>query len=263
MADAPNGSMQVTGTVMLFKRPEPLNRTSHGALGLRRSEAPLAFAREAHIVPVTVGEFSNAALNYPIIFGGEKKAPVAVMGLRVGENLFIGADGQLEREKYLPTFIRRYPFVLAQNSDDDSFVVCVDAGSDLVVENPDVPFFENGETSDFTNDAVEFLKNYERQRVVTQRLSEMFIAMDLFETKTVSYRPQGPDGTPADPVQIAEYFAVSMEKVNELPAEKLVEMRDNGALNAIYIHNLSLLNWRILLERALRQSAEATPIAQA
>ncbi|HYE57974.1 MAG TPA: SapC family protein, partial [Rhodothermales bacterium] len=38
-------------------------------------------------------EFAAASLSYPIVFVGESKSPLAVMGLRDGENLYITEEG--------------------------------------------------------------------------------------------------------------------------------------------------------------------------
>ena len=47
-----------------------------------------------------------------------------------------------------------------------------------------MPFFENGQPSKFTNDAIEFCKEFERQRRATQDFVKMIRDMDLFEEKT-------------------------------------------------------------------------------
>ena len=58
--------------------------------------------------------------------------------------------------------------------------------------------------------------------------------------------------------KIADYWAVSEDKLNALPAEKFLELRDNGALGAIYAHLISLLNWQVVIQRAVRiQNAES------
>ncbi len=256
MADT-GGQPEITGSVLFFKRPEPLSNERHGRLGVKRSTAPLAFAREAHVVPVTVGEFAAAALSYPIIFAGDKKSPLVVMGLRAGANLFINDEGVLDADMYLPAFIRRYPFVFAQQNpelgENSGYVVCVDAGSDLVTDTPDMPFFENGKPTDFTNEAIEFLTNFEKQRVTTERLVSVLEEHDLFEEKTVNFQPRNADGSLGDPMKVADYYAVSTEKLNKLSPDALVSLRDSAALNAIYIHNVSLLNWKRVIDRAMRQ----------
>ncbi len=262
MSDAPSPA-QITGKVPFYKDPQPLSVERHAGLGIKRSNEPLAFARDAHIVPLTVGEFGQAALHYPVIFAGEKRSPLVVMGLRPGENLFISPDGRMEDGVYLPAFVRRYPFVFAESQSDQGFVVCVDAGSDLVTDAPDIPFFEGKEPSQYTKDAIDFLKGYEQQRQLTNNLATMFEELGLFEEKSVTYQPRDAQGGLKDPVKIADYYAISIDKVNELSAQKLVELRNNGALAAIYAHNLSLLNWQRILERALKVSANSAAPATA
>ena len=66
-------------------------------------------------------------------------------------------------------------------------------------------------------------------------------------------------GAEPEQVLIAEYFAVSEEKLNALPVEKLVELRDNGALAQIYAHLISLLGWDKLIALALTQQNQ--PVA--
>src|SRR5690349_3481978 len=103
----------ITGNVLFYTNPEPLSREMHGKLGVSRVEKPFGFAKAGHVVPITVAEFGLAALSYPIIFAGEQRQPLAVMGLNAGDNLFVKADGTFDVGAYIPAYIRRYPFVLA------------------------------------------------------------------------------------------------------------------------------------------------------
>ena len=75
------------------------------------------------------------------------------------------------------------------------------------------------------------------------------------DTKVV--QSHNPDGTPGEPQKLAEYFAISEDKLKALPAEKLVELRDNGALGQIYAHLVSLLGWDRLIALAFQRQAEA------
>lgn len=250
MVDVP-ANPTISGKIAYYKRPEPLTVQAHGHLGVRRNEHPLSFARESHIVPVTVGEIGHASLHYPIIFVGEPKTPVAVMGLREGQNVFIAPDGKVDPELYLPAYVRRYPFVFAEDKENERFVVCVDAGSEILSEDGEIRLFENGEPTAFTNDAIEFLKSFESQRQVTNQLVELFTKNDLFEVKQVNYQGRKPDGTLEEPQKVAEYYAISSEKMNALPLETLKEFRDNGALAAAYLHLNSLINWQKIIGRVL------------
>ncbi len=255
MADAPaTGGGQITGSIPFFKQPEPLAAERHAKYGVKRVDGPLKFASTLNVMPLTVGEFGPAALTYPIIFAGDDKAPLVVMGLREGENLFINDDGKPETDVYIPAYVRRYPFVFAEDKEQDRFVVCVDMGSDLVSEEFDTPFFENGQPSAFTNDAVEFLKNYEGQRRASQQLVKLLADKDLFEVRDVTFRPRLPNGSEGDPQKVAEHFAVSTDKLNALSGADLADMQKSGALAAIYAHQISLQNWQTLIMRSLRNA---------
>mgnify|MGYP002144979420 CR=1 FL=1 len=75
------------------------------------------------MTPLTVTEFANAALSFPIIFVGDEKTPVAALGLNAGENLFIDAEGAYDTGVYIPAYIRRYPFVFSRSDDGKSFTL--------------------------------------------------------------------------------------------------------------------------------------------
>ena len=98
-------SGQLQGNVLFYSRPEPLNPDSHGKLGLRRVDAPFAFAARSQVTPLTVAEFPAAAICFPIIFAGENFQPLAVMGINAESNLFIKADGAFAPIRTSASFI--------------------------------------------------------------------------------------------------------------------------------------------------------------
>lgn len=246
----PNG--QITGQVMFYSRPEPLSVEAHGKLHFRPMDAPFAFAAGAHVMPVQVSEFGLAALNYPIIFAGDEKAPSAILGIRPGENLFVDESGRFEHGAYLPGFLRRYPFVLA-GATDDQLIVCIDRDAPMLTEDEGIPLFENGQLSAFGKNAVDFCSTFETERRRTELFVNRLKELDLFEGKATTFTPQGPDGSPGQPVQIADYFAVSEERLNALSDKDLRDLQVTGALRQIHAHLISLFNWERLLNRvALR-----------
>lgn len=256
MDQAPTGQgPEITGNVLFYQQPEPLSLEAHRALGVKRIDEPFGFLRAAHAVPVTVSEFGLAASSYPVIFVGEDKTPVAVMGIRQGQNLFVGANGQPDPETYVPAFVRRYPFVFASDDGQDRLLLCVDRKAPMVSDLPDVPFFEGDQPSKFTQDAIEFCKEFERQRRATAEFVKLAQQHDLFEQKSVAFTPRDENGNEGPQQKIADYWAVSEEKLNALPAEQFIELRDNGALGAVYAHLVSLLNWPAIIQRAMRMAA--------
>ena len=252
----------LTGNVMFYKNPQPLSPEQHGGLGVKKIDQPFGFLREAHAVPVTVTEFGMAGTAYPVIFVGDDYTPVAVMGIRSGENLFVQADGKVDQDFYIPAFIRRYPFVFANDQDADRLLLCVDRDAPMVSNQPEIPFFENGQATDFTNNAIEFCKEYERQRRSTVEFINLVKSLGLFEQKSVSFQPRDPQGQPAGEQQkIADYFAIDENKLNDLSEEQFKQLRDNGALGAIYAHMISLLNWQRVIQRAVMVQQEQQPVS--
>lgn len=247
----PNPSLM--GQVLFYKKPEPLNPEQHGHLGVTQISEPFAFLRNAHAVPVTVTEFGMCSSAYPVIFVGTDKTPIAVMGIRQNENLFVGEDGKTDEDFYVPAFVRRYPFVFAADEGSDRLLLCIDREAPMVSENPEVKLFENGEPTKFTNDAVEFCKEFERQRRASVEFAALMDKFDLFEQKSVAFQPRDPQGNPIGEQQkIAEYWAISEEKLNKLSDESFLELKNNGTLGAIYAHMISLLNWPRIIQRAIK-----------
>ncbi|MGZ6020148.1 MAG: SapC family protein [Phenylobacterium sp.] len=249
---------QITGNVLFYSQPEPLSPETHGKMGVKSMDGPFGFAKPGHAIPLTVGEFPLAALTGPIIFVGEEKLPIAVMGLNAGENMFVRDDGLFEAATYIPAYIRRYPFVFANDDNAKQMVLCVDRAAQFVVDKDyDQPFFEaDGQPSAYTKNCIEFCNNFEIERQRTMSFIQLLNDLDLFETKTATFTPNNPDGTPGEPQKIAEYFGVSEEKLAKLPADKFIEIRDNGALAQIYAHLLSLAGWDRLIAMALAKQVQ-------
>ncbi len=247
------GQPNLSGQVLFYKDPQPLSPENHGGLGVKQIDQPFAFLREAHAVPVTVSEFGMSAGSYPVIFVGDDRTPVAVMGVRQGQNLFVNDQGTVLDDHYVPAFVRRYPFVFAADDGSERLLLCVDRQAPMVTNQPEVPFFENGQPSQFTNDAIEFCKEFERQRRATSEFTGLIKSHDLFEQKTVNFQPRDAQGQESGPVQkIADYWAVSEEKLNALPEATFIELRNNGAIGAIYAHLVSLSNWQKVIQMAVR-----------
>ena len=255
------GMGQITGTVLFYSQPEPLTPELHSKLGVKRMDGPFKFAKEGHAIPLTVGEFPLAAVTGPIIFVGDDKLPIAVMGLNAGDNMFVQDDGLFEPGVYIPAYVRRYPFVFANDDNAQQMVLCIDRKAEFIVEGGDMPFFENGQPSEYTKNCIEFCNNFEMERQRTVSFVQLLKDLDLFETKTASFTPMNPDGTQGEPQKIADYFGVSEEKLNKLPAEKFIELRDNGALGQIYAHLLSLVGWDRLIAVAMARAAKQMPTA--
>ncbi|MBR9826023.1 MAG: SapC family protein [Alphaproteobacteria bacterium] len=214
--------------------------------------------KDWHFVPAVAGEFAIASGSFPIVFLGDRKLPVIVMGLRAGNNVFVQADGQFDGDHYVPAYVRRYPFVSANNPGQDNATVCVDVDAEFVTsDSPEVPFFdESGEPTDYTKQAIEYVSAFDNDARITEAFVQRVLDLDLLEKKDVKVaNPNDPE----NPVTVADYWGVSQEKLSALPADKLEEMNKNGDLGAIYAHMISLQRW----ERVLRRVSQLAQAEQA
>lgn len=264
------GEAQTLGQILFYRQLEPLSLEKHKGLGVKQVADPFSFMAETHLVPLTVDEFGLAALCYPIIFDTQSKTPLAVMGLRPGMNVFLGPDGSLDPEVYLPAFARRYPFlpVMAPTTpgaeppaaDGDRVLVCIDRAAKMISNTPELPFFEGDQPSRFTQDAIQFCREFDALGRRTQEFVNLMDKHDLFELTPLSLPRAKPDGTPAEPQKIGEYLRISESKLNKLPQETYLELRDRGVSAVVHAHLLSLGLWPKILSRAARMQA-ATPLA--
>ena len=258
MTDTTNANTvtNLDGNVLFYSKPEPLSTDLHGKLGVNPVDKPYAFVAASHVVPLTVTEFAPSALSYPVVFLGEAKQPVAVMGLRQSENLYVNATGDFRPESYIPAYVRRYPFVFANDQENQRLILCIDRDAPFLVEGGQAPLFNDGKPSDYVNQAMEFCNNFEQERQRTDSFVQLIKDLDLFEVREAVYTPRNERGEPGEPQKLADYFAVSEDKLKALPAEKLAELRDNGALGQIYAHLVSLLGWDRLIAMAFQRASE-------
>ena len=91
-------------------------QTSHRVL-LQHGATP-EFCRGIHALALSYAEFVAASRDYPIVFASGDKgatfAPVVVLGLALGQNLFLSAQGEWDPSTYIPAFVRRYPFCVSK-----------------------------------------------------------------------------------------------------------------------------------------------------
>jgi hypothetical protein len=256
---------QTLGQILFYRQLEPLSYEKHRGLGVKQVSNPFSFMAETHLVPLTVDEFGLAALCYPIIFDTQSKTPLAVMGLRPGMNVFLSTDGTLDPEVYLPAFARRYPFLpIIANSQEqaegDRVMVCIDRAAKMISNTPELPFFDGETPSRYTQEAIQFCKEFDSLGRRTQEFVKLMDEHDLFELTPLALPRAKPDGTPAEPQKIGEYLRISEAKLNKLQQDTYLQLRDRGVSAVVHAHLLSLGLWPKILSRAARMQA-ATPLA--
>ncbi|MCP1373579.1 SapC family protein [Dyella lutea] len=228
--------------VFFYERPVPLNRTAHKDLRLKGVPS-LKFAANVHSVPLTGVEFPAAARDMPILFAGtdvKEAGPMALLGLRQNENLFVDANGQWIPGAYVPAFIRRYPFILAEKPKDqegDDFTVFLDeAYEGFSSDEGERLFKEDGTDAEMLTNAVNFLGEFQQHVARTHWFMDQLRKHDLLEPRNIRLEKDGKT------INLNGLFVVNEEKLRQLDEKTAHEFLKDGTMGWIYAHLLSLAN---------------------
>ena len=231
---------------LFYNRLVMLDRQAHARLRFRAPEE-YSFAASATMVPLLGAEFSPVAREYPIVFMSEDQGknffPVALTGMPQGKNLFVDERG-LWSARYIPAYVRRYPFVFAETA-SDQFAVCIDPSSNCLDETQGTPLFEsNGEPSAAMQDTVKRLGDYQRAMLLTRGFMEKLAAANVL--MDANAKAELPDGRS---MVWRGFWTVDEQRFRDLPEAALKDWFRSGELGLIYAHLISLGNLADLLRR--------------
>jgi len=231
--------------LLFYNKPVALNKETHKDIKIKPLDNNFAFAKGTNSVILAGVEFTEAAKEYPIVFAqaGDNVVPVALLGLRNEENLYVTEDGKWDA-RYVPAFVRRYPFVLAQTSDSNQRVVCVDEGFAGFNETEGQPLFEGGEQTQLLTQAIDFLEEYQKQYVRTETFVRRLKDNDLL--MSLNAKVDMVDGTQFG---LSGLLAVDEKKLLQLSDEKALEFFKSGELAWVYCHLMSLGSMSRLVDR--------------
>lgn len=242
----------------LHRQPVAVNAEKHRTTVLKVPVTDWGTVAPMNAVFVTAAECTQLASEYPIFFikagqnekGGEDYAPIAVLGLSKGENLFV--DGGTWRATLLPGQMAMYPFCVARVG-TDRYAVCVDEAWAGVADGAagERLFTDAGEPSEFTRRMQGTLEKMEQQIDQTRAVGRRLAALDLLRERR--FDATLPDGRK---IAIDGFFMVDEAQVKALPDEQLVALHREGLLGLIHAHWISaghmrrLLHWRMEREKA-------------
>jgi hypothetical protein len=240
--------------LLIYENIKPLTQTDHRDLSVKRS-SDFSFTRETNAMPLIGSEFLAASEEYPIVFTrtNEGIIPSVILGVRDRENAFVTAEGVWDA-RYIPAFVRRYPFVFGTDEKAETFTLMIDeAYPGLNKDGEGEKLFDaEGKLSEFVNQTVEFLKEYQvlfvRTREFCAKLEKLGL-LDPVEVKTP---------LPNDPERkVNGFLVVNRDKLKALKGDTLEEMMKTDELELVFMHMLSLRNIGKVVERVVK----ATPVA--
>ena len=212
-----------------------------------------SFSGKVNSVPLMAVEFPQAAADYAIVFTGTKESimPAVILGLRGNENLYISNDGTWDA-KYIPAFVRRYPFVFSTSPDPQRFTLCVDEEfSGFNREGRGQRLFgDDGKPSPYVDNILKFLQEYQAQFRRTQSFCKKVEELEVLEPMQAQVELSG------ERYSLGGFMAVNRAKLKAVSGEKLAELAKTDELELIYLHLQSMRNFTPLRERLARPSRE-------
>lgn len=230
---------------MFYNKVEALTAKTHGDLKVKENNNDVAFAREANSLMLTAVEFAQAAHHYPVVFGSKEleAVPFAVTGHTGGENTFVGEDGKWREGVYIPAYVRRYPFILIENSTNNSLALAIDPTSEMLDKDEGKALFEDGEGSEVAkgimNLCVAYHREYLKTKEICKQIDETGILIDRAADVTLA------DGSKT---RVSGFRIVDEKAFNALSDEDFLKLRKSGALTLIYCHLWSMRAWKNLLD---------------
>ncbi len=231
-------------SLLFYDKPVALNKAAHQDLKLKPT-TNFGFARNTNSVILAGVEFTEAAKEYPIVFAqaGDNLLPVALLGLKTESNLFVDDAGVWDA-RYVPAFVRRYPFVLSDGKEQGQRMVCIDESYEGFNDSEGEPLFADGEQTPMLSKAIEFLEEYQRQYLRTERFTQRIRDNDLLMSLNAKI-----DMRDGQQFSLTGLLAIDEKKLLQLPDDKALEFFKSGELAWVYCHLMSIGNLAAMIDR--------------
>jgi len=226
---------------LFYQTPIALNSETHRKLKIKPSDEGLKFSGKTNSVLLAGVEFAEACKHFPIVFAKvaeQRVLPMALLGFRDEENLFVDAGGQWKCD-YVPAYVRRYPFVLAAADARGQLTVCIDEVYPGFGADEGQPLFnDKGESTDYLKGVLGFLQDYQAQLERTDTFLQALRDCDLLTDVAANVSLPG-----GERFSIAGLMMVDERKLLALPDAQILKLFRSGDLAWIYCHLASISNF--------------------
>ncbi|TVQ88988.1 MAG: multidrug transporter [Chromatiaceae bacterium] len=241
--------------LLFYAQATPLNATAHRDLSVKLGN-DYRFARQTNAVPLTSAEFPVAVHEYAIVFAGTDAAltPIVVLGAQQDQNLYLNADGTWNAH-YIPAFVRRYPFVLAQSPEGKTLTLCIDeqfAGCNHEGHGERL-FDADGERTAYLQQVLSFQQAYQAQHQRTREFCKRLVGLGLLQTVQAQLSAAGGARRVLNGLRV-----VDRHRLKALDAQAVHDLLHSDELDLIYLHLHSLNNLRLIGERLPATAATTT-----
>lgn len=244
--------------LMIYESAVPVSHGRHGNWSIDAGN-DFGFSRGVNSVPLTAIEFPAAASEYVIIFAGvgDEVTPAVLLGMRDEENLYLAEDGGW-KARYVPAFLRRYPFVFSSRDEGKNFTLCIDEayqGFNQAGRGQQL-YEEAQKPSQYTQNVLKFLQQYQLEFQRTQNFCRKLKELNLLEPMRAQISLES-----GERIALGGFMAVDRARLKTLGTEKLAELVRSDEMELIYAHLLSMRNFSGMRER-LAGAVPVTAVAQ-
>ena len=231
---------------LIYESAVPVSNSRHGQCSVEVG-ADYSFARNVNSLPLMAVEFPPAAPDYAIVFAGNAEAvmPAVILGVRNNENLFLSDSGEWQA-KYVPAFLRRYPFVFSSSEDGKTFTLCIDenfSGFNRDGRGQRL-FTDDGKPTPYVENVLKFLQEYRNQFLLTQAFCKKIVELKLLEPMQAQFTM-----VTGEKMSLTGFMVVDRKKLKDLPGDVLAELAKTDQLELIYLHLQSMRNFNAIKDR--------------
>lgn len=227
--------------------PVALQSDKHAKLKITES-SDYARYKDQNLIPIITQDFFTLCAEFPVVFvkdgSGEQFVPVAIMGLREGQNLYCQTEEW--KAQVVPVRFNNAPFSIVRvDQEGDQLAVLIDEESPMLSETEGTSLFkEDGSRSEYLEQKIESLVNVAQQTVQTESICKMFKEKDLLATQQLQLQHR----EDAQRYNIDGVYTIDEQKLNALSDEEFLELRKQGIIPLIYAHLSSLQQMRRISE---------------
>lgn len=231
---------------VFYEKPVALSNQNHADLRLQAGQ-DYRFTAQSNSVLLTAVEFAKACQEYPIVFVQEEDTvhAVAILGLKQNQNLFVDNTGQW-LAGYVPAYVRRYPFILAQQEGGDSaYTVCIDENyPGFNRETGERLFLEDGQQSEFLKRALTLLQEFQAAFQRSGEFGRRLLDWGLLQPLQANIQLNS-----GGRFSLTGFMVVNRDALKDLAPERAAQLLKQDEMGAIYYHLLSLNNFGRLVDR--------------
>lgn len=241
----------MTTQMLIYETAVPVSSGRHGKCSVEVTD--YGFSRHVNSVPLVATEFAHAAGEYAIVFAGsdDEVMPVVILGTRQNENLYLSENGEWVA-KYIPAFVRRYPFVFSKGEDAQTYTLCVDeAFQGLNYRGRgNALFTPEGQPTPYVESILNFLKEYTAQATRTRAFCKKLVDLKLLQSMQAQFTLES-----GEKRALSGFMAADRGKLKELSGETLADMVKTDELELLYLHLQSMRNFAMVKDRLVQAHA--------